>query len=211
MLGSRRREAPGSCSSMKRLGLWVYQKNGSGELRLSIIAFFPRPLVWFCGSTCRRPCAMMRPRILHLPLVLSVWCRPVLVLKDPLSPWLFPRSRVFHLIWRLVGPSIASVWSIFSSRLSAIPIQRLIKEGIWMLDIQQRSNYNLEGPDPTQLQLLRWEFPKEHWGELLEGSKTNFFTKPPESLLPNDDMHEEQQTVAGNFVGELMELLYPSD
>ena len=34
----------------------------------------------------------------------------------------------------------------------------------------------------------------------------NFLTKPPEGLLPNADMDEEQQAVAGNFVAELVEL-----
>ena len=34
----------------------------------------------------------------------------------------------------------------------------------------------------------------------------NFLTKPPEGLLPNAHMDEEQQAVAGNFVAELVEL-----
>ena len=75
-----------------------------------------------------------------------------------------------------------------------------------MLDIYW-SNYNLEGPDPTQLQLLWWEFPKEYWDGPREGGKINFLTKPPEGLPLIADMDEEQQAVlAGNFVAELVEL-----
>jgi hypothetical protein len=80
---------------------------------------------------------------------------------------------------------------------------KLIRDGIRMLEIH-RSNYTLEGPDPKQLQLLWWEFPKEHWDGLREGSKMNFLTAPPEGLRPNTDMEEEQQAVAGNFVQELL-------
>ena len=83
--------------------------------------------------------------------------------------------------------------------------ERLIADGVRMLAIH-RSNYNLEGPDPTQLQLLWWEFPREHWDGLREGSKMNFLTTPPAGLRPNADMDEEQQAVAGMFVTELVEL-----
>ena len=68
------------------------------------------------------------------------------------------------------------------------------------------SNCNLEGPDATQLQLLWWEFPWEHWDGLCEGSEMNFLTTPPKGLQPNADMDEEQQAVAGMFVTELVEL-----
>jgi hypothetical protein len=34
-----------------------------------------------------------------------------------------------------------------------------------------RKNYNEEGPAPKQLQLLWWEFLKEHWTPLCEGSQ----------------------------------------
>jgi hypothetical protein len=81
----------------------------------------------------------------------------------------------------------------------------LIEDGIKMLEVH-RSNYNAEGPDPKHLQLLWWEFPKEHWDGLREGSKMNFLVTPPEGLRPNADMDEEQQAVAGNFVNELVEL-----
>jgi hypothetical protein len=81
----------------------------------------------------------------------------------------------------------------------------LIEDGIRMLEVHRR-NYNAEGPDPKHLQLLWWEFPKEHWDGLREGSKMNFLATPPEGLRPNADMDEEQQAVAGSFVKELVEL-----
>jgi hypothetical protein len=45
-LGSRRREVPGVCTSTKQLGAWGCRRNGSGALRLSITASFPRPLLF---------------------------------------------------------------------------------------------------------------------------------------------------------------------
>ena len=52
MLGSRQREVPGGCSSMRQLGAWGFGRNENGALRLLIMAFFPRPLVCFFESTC---------------------------------------------------------------------------------------------------------------------------------------------------------------
>jgi hypothetical protein len=40
-----------------------------------------------------------------------------------------------------------------------------------------RGNYNADGPDPHHLQLLWWEFPREHWIELREGCCMNFVSQ----------------------------------
>lgn len=82
---------------------------------------------------------------------------------------------------------------------------RVYLEGLDTLEIH-RGNYNCEGPDPKQLQLLWWEFPVEHWEHLRTGSPMNFLKLPPTILHPNANMDEEQQRVAADFVDELIDL-----
>jgi hypothetical protein len=44
---------------------------------------------------------------------------------------------------------------------------------------RHHSNYDEDGPNPTHLQLLWWEFPKERWwDELREGCLMNFLQEP---------------------------------
>ena len=78
-------------------------------------------------------------------------------------------------------------------------------DGVKALEIHRR-NYNAEGPDPQQLQLLWWEFPKEHWTPLREGSRMNFLQTPPSELKPNAVLNDEQLAVAAAFVDELLAL-----
>jgi hypothetical protein len=78
-------------------------------------------------------------------------------------------------------------------------------DGLRMLRIH-RSNYNADGPKPTRLQVLWWEFPPEHWEGLREGSRMNFLTDPQPRLNPNANMDEEQLQVAAAFVDELIDL-----
>jgi hypothetical protein len=42
---------------------------------------------------------------------------------------------------------------------------KLIREGIHLLKVYCQ-NYVAKGPEPNSLQLLWWEFPKEHWNKL---------------------------------------------
>jgi hypothetical protein len=60
----------------------------------------------------------------------------------------------------------------------------LIEEGLQMLR-RHRLNYTDEGPNPTHLQLLWWEFPMESWDELREGCSMNFLVPPTEQITPN--------------------------
>ena len=71
---------------------------------------------------------------------------------------------------------------------------------------RHRLNYDHEGPNPSRLQLLWWEFPSEHWDALREGSSMNFMAPPPAGLTPNGEMDDEQRSVAGAFVDELIDL-----
>ena len=82
---------------------------------------------------------------------------------------------------------------------------RVIDEGIAAL-ATHRNNYTLEGPSAKKLKLLWWEFPKEHWEPLKEGSRMNFL-RPPEAMIhENAKMDQEQTQVAANFVDELVDL-----
>ena len=80
-----------------------------------------------------------------------------------------------------------------------------IKEGMEALRTH-RGNYTLEGPAAKKLKLLWWEFPKEHWKPLREGSRMNFLRPPEPMIHDNAVMDEEQTQVAANFVDELLDL-----
>lgn len=81
--------------------------------------------------------------------------------------------------------------------------QRMFQEGLRSLEIH-RENYSATGADLKQLQLLWWEFPREHWRALREGSRLGFLQTPPAVLHDNSDMDEEQLRIAGEFVDELL-------
>jgi len=72
------------------------------------------------------------------------------------------------------------------------------------------------GPDgPQHLQILWWEFPREHWSSLRHGNSMNFLRDPRLGLAPNSKLTDEQQIVAGEFADELVALhaleLAPAD
>jgi hypothetical protein len=81
----------------------------------------------------------------------------------------------------------------------------LLHQGLLHLDTH-RSNYDATGPRPTSLQLLWWEFPREHWDALRDGSSMNFLVPPVATLHPNAEMTPEQAKIAGEFVDELVDL-----
>jgi hypothetical protein len=76
---------------------------------------------------------------------------------------------------------------------------------MWML-ANHRLNYTLEGPNPTHLQLLWWEFPMESWENLRTGCSMNFLRPPDERITPNSEITVEQVTIAVEFVDELVGL-----
>jgi len=80
---------------------------------------------------------------------------------------------------------------------------RLRIEGLQALH-HHRRNY---GPDgPQHLQLLWWEFPREHWDELRDGCPMNFLTEPVGSIMPNQDMETDVAAIAAEFVDDLKRL-----
>jgi hypothetical protein len=83
--------------------------------------------------------------------------------------------------------------------------EEIIEDGLTILR-RHRENYTATHPDPKCLQLIWWEFPKEHWEALRVGSSMNFLQPPVEGLWLNSKMDEEQKDVAAEFVDELVEL-----
>jgi hypothetical protein len=83
--------------------------------------------------------------------------------------------------------------------------EQVFKEGLVALEIH-RNKYDAFGPSPTQLQLLWWEFPPEHWTPLREGSRMNFLRLPEPVIKPNAYMDNEQRDVGAAFVDKLLEL-----
>jgi hypothetical protein len=81
--------------------------------------------------------------------------------------------------------------------------EELYEGGLKALAIH-RGNYTDEGP--KRLQLLWWEFPKEHHEGLREGFRMNFLITPEGELQLNSVMDEAERTAAGKFVDELESL-----
>ena len=83
--------------------------------------------------------------------------------------------------------------------------KKIYKEGLDILNVH-RQNYNIHGPDLQKVQLIWWEFPKEHWTALSEGLPMNFLVQPPTGILDNAEMNDEQTQIAAEFVNELLAL-----
>jgi hypothetical protein len=95
---------------------------------------------------------------------------------------------------------LAQVASLKKAIKEAPNPEELYEEGLQTLSIHQR-NYSNEGP--KQLQLLWWEFPKEHHKGLQQGFKMNFLITPGGELQLNSVMDDVERAAAGKFVDEL--------
>jgi hypothetical protein len=80
-----------------------------------------------------------------------------------------------------------------------------IEEGLRILR-RHRTNYTPEGPNPTHLQLICWEFPVESWDNIRTGCSMNFLQRPPSETTDNSAMAGEQVTIAEEFIKELVDL-----
>lgn len=69
-----------------------------------------------------------------------------------------------------------------------------------------RRNYDSGGARPNWLKILWWEFPKEHWDDLRNGSSMNFLEEPDHCIHENGEMDDDQRQVASEFVDELINL-----
>jgi hypothetical protein len=79
------------------------------------------------------------------------------------------------------------------------------KDGLERL-ARHRHNYDDEGPNPTHLQLLWWEFPQERWEELRNGCRMNFLRQPLSIIQPNSAMTNKQMEITKEFITELVRL-----
>jgi hypothetical protein len=76
-----------------------------------------------------------------------------------------PASEPFQ--WRPADLRSDGTWhqqrvaSLKAASMACPDPTQAYEDGLKALKIH-RTNYNEEGPDPKQLQLLWWEFPKEH-------------------------------------------------
>lgn len=123
---------------------------------------------------------------------------------DTLQPkfqWVPPDLRVGGE-WYL-----ARVQSLDSALLT-YPLHRRddLRAGALIALDHHRGNYTATHPDPTHLQLLWWEFPREHWDEIREGGSMNFMQPPVACIHPNGPMDAEQMPIAKEFVSELVDL-----
>jgi hypothetical protein len=129
----------------------------------------------------------------------------------PLTSEALPQDDHIPFSWKPpdLGPTSAwtkqRVFNLIRASLEYVSPGRLIEKGLQNLR-RHRTNYDSEGPKPTHLQLLWWEFPCESWDELREGCLMNFLHPPAAGITPNSEMAPEQRTIAGEFVDELVSL-----
>jgi hypothetical protein len=123
---------------------------------------------------------------------------------DRLSPIGAPRkSEEPHEEWEWSPPDLQKGGTWYNERVKTLAAAthdlpngaQHFAEGLKALDIH-RSNYEGEG-DIQQLQILWWEFPREHWTVLREGSPMNFLTPPP----PQDNTERSHDGRAGGDCG----------
>ena len=77
----------------------------------------------------------------------------------------------------------------------------ILHDGRERLAVHQ-NNYTEDGPDPKKLQLLWWEFPREHWEDLRLGARQNFMTLPQAHISPNAPMDKKMTIAAADFVDD---------
>jgi hypothetical protein len=95
---------------------------------------------------------------------------------------------------------LARVASLREAIKEAPNPEELYEGGLKALAIH-RGNYTSDGP--KRLQLLWWEFPREHHEGLREGFRMNFLITPEGELQLNSVMDDAERTAAGKFVDEL--------
>ena len=128
-------------------------------------------------------------------------------LRDPVVP-LFV-SDPAEWSWTVPDLSLGGQWwrdrvENLKNAVDGLPdADRLLAEGLAALEVH-RGNYTPEGP--KRLQLLWWEFPREHQDAVRCGSSMNFMILPTGDLVLNNDLEGEQLTVAAKFVDQLIDL-----
>jgi hypothetical protein len=122
-----------------------------------------------------------------------------------------PSAASKQYSWKPPDLSPASAWTkarvenLVSAALLFQDPGPIIEEGLRSLR-RHRTNYTPEGPKPTHLQLLWWEFPEECWDDIRLGCSMNFIKRPPVGTTPNSEMAVEQVKIAEEFIVELSKL-----
>ena len=136
---------------------------------------------------------------------------PLIDLIAPFAPSTEPTPPSFAFEWKPKDLSIGGEW--YNQRVKNLRqacsfypnASVLFADGLHRLTTH-RSNYDHDGPNPTFLQLLWWEFPAEHWNELRDGFKMNFLKPPSATLVDNAEMTDSELAAATEFVDELVSL-----
>ena len=127
--------------------------------------------------------------------------------EQPIGEWSTPEEDdAYQWEWREPDLQEGGAWH--EARIQSLKKaihgrkdrERLLEEGLEALNIH-RGNYSEEGP--KYLQLLWWEFPKEHHDALREGCRMNFLITPEGELQLNAEMDDDERITAGKFVDEL--------
>ena len=69
-----------------------------------------------------------------------------------------------------------------------------------------RSNYDEFGPTPSKLQVIWWNFPREHWHQLLNGFSMNFLKTPSPYVPETKVLDDSQVSTINQFMAELISL-----
>ena len=83
--------------------------------------------------------------------------------------------------------------------------EELYQQGLECLR-EHRMNFTEDGAVARRPRILWWEFPREHWDSLREGSSMNYITPPTPGIHDNSVMNDDQRATACTFVDELIEL-----
>jgi hypothetical protein len=87
--------------------------------------------------------------------------------------------------------------------LSSTEHWQLYQRCMTILDTH-RTNYDDFGPTPTTLQVIWWNFPSEHWQQLLDGFSMNFLTEPQPFTPVPAILEKGQLDTIDQFMGELV-------
>ena len=72
----------------------------------------------------------------------------------------------------------------------------LVNQGLDALS-RHRRNHDSTGANPEQLQVLWWEFPREHWDALREGVEGRHIIAHTRERIGADDESEEVPVITG--------------
>jgi hypothetical protein len=202
--------------------VWIRSDKGTRRLQHEELAKAKGvPSEWLKGKDNRplRQSLIDRATCIHLWTAAMDSMRPWLMCEEgirkpidnsekatPVKGWDDPGEDECE--WEWSTPDLREGGEWFLARVKSLEAaiedapnrEELYQGGLKALAIH-RGNYTDAGPQ--RLQLLWWEFPKEHHEGLREGFRMNFLITPTGELQLNSEMDEQERAVAGKFVDEL--------